>query len=137
MPLATNEDKSIEVKVIAGKCFDVESKVFTATPTLYWDVRMLKSTTFQESIPEGYNAFIYVLEGEIRTGKEQHKGSHGSCIVFKQDGDAIQVTSDGPARFVVLAGKPIGEPIVQHGPFVMNTREEIFKAFRDYQANKF
>lgn len=135
--MASNEDKSIEVKVIAGKCFDIESKVFTVTPTLFWDVRMLKSTTFQESIPEGYNAFIYVLEGTIHTGKDQHEGSHGSCIVFKQEGDAIQITSDGPARFAVLAGKPIGEPIVQHGPFVMNTREEIFQAFQDYQANKF
>ncbi|KAI0561522.1 pirin [Gracilaria domingensis] len=136
VPLAKNEDGSIEVKVIAGKCFDVESKVFTQTPTLYWDVRMLKGATFEEQIPEQYNAFIYVLEGKVTAGKKDVEGEHGACMVFGP-GEGVQIKSDDEARFVVLAGQPLDEPIVQHGPFVMNTKEQIMQAFRDYSAGKF
>lgn len=121
---------------MAGKCFDVESKVFTATPTLYWDVKLLDSATFEERIPTEYNAFIYVLEGTVHTGEKEAVGKHGSCIVYGP-GEGIKVTSHGKARFVVLAGKPLNEPVVQHGPFVMNSREEIMQAFQDYSDGKF
>ena len=133
-----NSDKTIKVKVIAGNCFGIESKVFTLTPTLFWDVNILQAATFQESIPVRYNAFVYILEGTIRTGENDSVvGTHGSCIVFKTEGHALKILSDNAARFVVLAGQPIGEPIIQHGPFVMNTREEIRQALADYQSNKF
>lgn len=136
VPVAKNSDGTIEVRVIAGKCFDVESKVFTVTPTLFWDVSMLKTATFEEQIPSNYNAFIYVLNGSIATGEADAHGKHGSCIVLGP-GDGIKVKSAGPARFVVLAGQPLNEPVVQHGPFVMNTRDQILQAFRDYEAGKF
>lgn len=136
MPLAKSDDGLIEVKVIAGKCLGVESRVFTVTPTLYWDVRMKGAGTFVERVPEEYNAFLYVLEGTVTAGRKEREGTHGTCMVFGA-GDSVCVTSKGRARFVVLAGKPLNEPVVQHGPFVMNTREQIMKAFRDYQEGKF
>lgn len=136
VPLAKSKDGRIEVKVIAGKCLGIESKVFTVTPTLFWDVRLLQKATFEEKIPVDYNAFMYVLNGTVHTGSKREAGKHGSCIVFGP-GESVRVSSEGNARFVILAGKPLNEPIVQHGPFVMNTREEIMQAFRDYSANKF
>lgn len=136
VPTAKNKDGTIEVKVIAGKCFGVESKVFTVTPTLYWDVRVLRAASFKEVIPVEYNAFMYVLEGTVRAGVKNELGKHGSCMVFGP-GESVEITADSKARFVVLAGKPLNEPVVQHGPFVMNTRDEIMQAFRDYSANTF
>lgn len=124
------------MKVIAGKCFGIESKVFTVTPTLFWDVHMLQKAIFEEKIPVDYNAFMYVLSGTIQTGSKREVGKHGSCVIFGP-GESVKVVSEGKARFVILAGKPLNEPTVQHGPFVMNTREEIMQAFRDYSANKF
>lgn len=136
MPLAKSDDGLIEAKVIAGKCLGVESNVFTQTPTLYWDVRTKGATTFTESISEHYNAFIYVLSGTIMTGKRDVEGTHGTCIVFGP-GESVKVKATGEARFVVLAGEPLNEPVVQQGPFVMNTREQIMEAFRDYSNGKF
>lgn len=136
VPLARSDDGLIEVNVIAGKCLGVESAVFTQTPTLYWDVKTEGATTFTEEVPEHYNAFMYVLSGTVMTGKEGVKGTHGTCVVFGP-GESVSVTSAGKARFVILAGEPLNEAVVQHGPFVMNTREEIMEAFRDYSDGKF
>lgn len=136
MPLASSDDGSVQVKVIAGKCLGVESNVFTVTPTLFWDVRMNATTTFSEQIPEEFNAFIYVLEGKVRVGEEGVEGTHATCLTLGP-GHSVSVMSEGKARFVVLAGLPLNEPVVQHGPFVMNTREQIKQAFRDYSAGKF
>lgn len=98
---------------------------------------MQKSTTFEERIPVEYNAFIYVIRGTIHVGEtKENVGTHGSCMVLGR-GDLVKVSSEGKARFVVLGGKPLNEPVVQHGPFVMNTREEIMQAFQDYSAGKF
>lgn len=139
VPLAKSKDGRVQVKVIAGKCLGIESRVFTQTPTLYWDITMDGQTTFEEKIPKDYNAFMYVLRGTVHVGDDNHVGTHGSCIVFAHGttGDSVKVASDDGARFVVLAGKPLNEPIVQHGPFVMNTREEIRQAFQDFSADKF
>lgn len=136
VPLAKSEDGLIEVKVIAGKCLGVESKVFTETPTLYWDVRTNGATTFSEVVPEEYNAFVYVLDGKVKSGKGNVEGTHGTCMLYGA-GQGVQVSTKGKARFVVLAGLPLNEPVVQHGPFVMNTRDQILQAFRDYSAGKF
>lgn len=137
VPLATSADGAVEVKVIAGKCLGVESRVFTATPTLYWDVHLRRAATFEEVMPADYNAFLYVLEGDVSAGDRDPKtGSHGACMVFGS-GESVKVSSQGTARFVVLAGRPLKEPVVQHGPFVMNTRKEIMEAFQDYSAGKF
>lgn len=137
IPLAKSPDGTVEVKVVAGKCFGIESDVFTETPTMFWDVRMLQATTLEEEIPKDYNAFIYVLDGTIHVGEsDSTTGTHGSCFLLGP-GESVKVISDGKARFVVIAGKPLNEPIVTHGPFVMNSREEIVQAFRDYTAGYF
>lgn len=136
IPLARSQDGKVEVKVIAGKCYGITSNVFTETPTLYWDVCTKMTATFEEVVPEEYNAFIYVLNGVVQAGKKDIVGTHGSCMVFGP-GETVKVKSDGPARFVVLAGKPLHEPVVQHGPFVMNSQEQIMQAIRDYSAGRF
>ena len=103
-----------------------------STDPTYLDVELPAGAAFSQPIPSDYNAFIYAYEGSVvvagRTLKTHSAG-------FLSAGDRIEATA-GPdgARFLVLAGRPLNEPIVQYGPFVMNTRAEIEQAIRDYQS---
>ena len=94
------------------------------------DVALQPGAAFHRVLPDGHTAFVYVYEGGLND-----LPAHGLAVLGR--GDEVQlVAGGGGARFILGAGKPIGEPIVQHGPFVMNTREEIEQAFRDYQSGK-
>jgi redox-sensitive bicupin YhaK (pirin superfamily) len=121
-------EKGGVVRVIAGEFGGVKAPVPpTPTDATYFDVHLPAGGTFTHPVKEGYNAFAYVYEGAL-DGVEPH-----AAAVFSTEGD-VQVKTSGGAKFLLLAGKPIGEPVVQYGPFVMNTREEIEQAIRDYQA---
>jgi len=125
--------------VIAGSALGVTSRVYTRTPTSYLHFMMQPHSTLRQPIDSGWNAFIYVLEGEARLGGDDEKltvGPHHT-VTLTADGDGIVVITKGSAcNFVVIAGKPIGEPVVQHGPFVMNSATEIRQAMVDYQSGK-
>ena len=117
-----------KVRVIAGEYQGTRAPVKPGfTDATYFDVHLPAGATFTHPVKDGYNAFAYVYEGELDGIPAR------SAAVFSASGE-VQVTSKTGARFLLLAGKPIGEPIVQYGPFVMNTREEIEQAIRDYQA---
>ena len=82
-----------------------------------------------------YNAFAYVYEGEVSVGAESV--GKGELIVLG-DGDGVTVTGkSGSSRLILVAGKPIGEPVARYGPFVMNTQAEIMQAVQDYQSGRF
>ena len=116
------------VRVIAGSYAGTSGPIKgTATDATYLDVHLPAGATFRHPVKDGYNAFVYVYEGAL-DGIAPH-----SAAVFSTEGDVQVKTTEG-ARFLLLAAKPIGEPVVQYGPFVMNTREEIEQAIRDYQA---
>lgn len=138
IPIAKSTDSKVSAKVIAGECFGVKSKIFSKTPTMYLDIQMQPSASVEKlDIPETYNAFIYVLDGTVSVSDHGDQGSHGSCIVLSSGNHVSLKAGSGGARFVLIGGEPLGEPVVQHGPFVMNTREEIMQAFRDYSDGKF
>jgi hypothetical protein len=87
-------------------------------------------------VPAGHNAFLYAYEGEARVGTEKKTVPHRAAGLLS-DGDSVRLEAGAQgARVLLLAGKPIGEPIVQYGPFVMNTREEIEQAIVDYQSGE-
>jgi len=120
--------KDGKARVIAGEFQGTKAPVSaTATDATYLDVHLPAGARFTAPVKDGYNAFVYVYEGELE-GIPGH-----SAAVFSTEGN-IEVKAIGPARFILLAGRPIGEPVVQYGPFVMNTREEVEQAIRDYQA---
>jgi len=109
-----------------------------STDPLYIDVELPAGATFAQPLPADHNAFIYVFEGSADVGPagaEKRLATHTAGILAA--GDRVDVTA-GPqgARLLLLAGRPLGEPVVQHGPFVMNTREEIEQAIRDYQSGE-
>ena len=133
VPLAKSPSGGVSVKVIAGNSYGVDSKVHTYSPILYLDVQMEKNETFVQEVKAGWTAFAYTLSGTAFFGSEEKKAPEHTTLVLSSSGDQLRVeTRDSTAHFVVIAGEPIGEPIVQHGPFVMNTREEIQTAFMDF-----
>jgi quercetin 2,3-dioxygenase len=116
------------VRVIAGSHGGVTGPIASsATNATYLDVHLPAGATFGQPVKDGHNAFVYVYEGALE-GIEPH-----AAAVFSTEGDVEVKTRDG-ARFLLLAARPLGEPVVQYGPFVMNTREEIEQAIRDYQS---
>lgn len=123
------------VKVIAGRFNDTNGAVRGGTTDPhYWDVHLEPDAAFEAALPADYNAFLYVYEGEALVGAEKKALPHRAAGLLSSGDRLSMVAGDKGARVLVLAGKPIGEPIVQYGPFVMNTREEIEQAIADYQA---
>jgi len=125
-----------EVKVIAGSFGGTQGPVRGgSTDPQYWDVHLEPGAAFEASLPSAHNAFLYAYEGEATVeGKDlPHRAagllSGGEKVCFMAGAQG--------ARVLVLAGKPLREPVVQYGPFVMNTREEIEQAIADYQAGAF
>jgi hypothetical protein len=136
-----NLDNGGQVRVIAGTLAQQSGNTTGAvsgltTDPLYLDVRLPAGGIFETAITPGYNAFLYLYEGDASVGGDGQALKHRSAGLLS-DGDSVRVQAgDAEARFLLLAGKPLGEPIVQYGPFVMNTREEIEQAVRDYQSGK-
>jgi redox-sensitive bicupin YhaK (pirin superfamily) len=121
-----------KVRVIAGTYAGAAAPVSaTATDATYLDVHLPAGAPFTHSVKDGYSAFAYVYEGALE-GIEPH-----AAAVFSTEGDVSVRAGAQGARFLLLAARPIGEPVVQYGPFVMNTREEIEQAIRDYQNGTF
>ncbi|KAF9385162.1 hypothetical protein CPB97_005080 [Podila verticillata] len=133
-----NPQDGVVVKVIAGESHGVKSQVYTRTPTMYLDYKVDKNKTVEQSIPASYTGFIYMLKGTAFIGDEEFEGQAHHTLTFSEDGtDTIKIrTKDEDAHFVIIAGEPLHEPIVQHGPFVMNTKEEIYSTVRDYHDGK-
>ncbi|HEX7031134.1 MAG TPA: pirin family protein [Gammaproteobacteria bacterium] len=128
------------VRVIAGAFNGIDGAVHGAsTAPLYLDVRLEPGRNFELALDDGRNAFAYVFEGELRNpaGNGHPALSEGMLGVFgKGEGVRLEAGAAG-ASFLLLAAKPLREPVVQYGPFVMNTREEIEQAMRDYQSGSF
>ena len=133
----------VRVKVIAGTLEAGGSPVAGpirggATDPMILDVALPAGARFAHPIAAGRNAFLYVFEGSVAVGAGGAAvalGTHRSG--FLSDGDDVEITGGAEGgRALLLAGRPLREPVIQYGPFVMNTREEIEQAIRDYQSGE-
>jgi redox-sensitive bicupin YhaK (pirin superfamily) len=127
------------VKLIAGELRDGERLVAgpiagLSTEPLYMDVAIPAGARFVQALPPDHSAFVYVFEGRVTIGGMAVDKGHGAVLV---DGDACLVDgAEGGGRLLLLAGRPLREPVVQYGPFVMNTAAEIQRALLDYQSGR-
>lgn len=114
-------EPGVDIKVIAGESYGVKSPVMTRTPTMFIDVKLKKGKTMEQTIPKEYAGFIYTLSGTALFGADKHKSdAHHTLVLSENGGTYIPVESlSDDCHFVIIAGQPIREPIVQYGPFVM------------------
>ncbi|MCL5732959.1 MAG: pirin family protein, partial [Candidatus Thermoplasmatota archaeon] len=134
------DDSGNRIRIVAGKYLRDQGYLMgrPEIDPVYLEVKMPPESEFRYTVENGHNSIINTLSGDIRTGRESTVIHPRSAVVFSQENDTITVkTGDRPARFILLAGKPIREPIFWYGPMVMNTREEINQALQDLQNNTF
>jgi hypothetical protein len=120
------------IKIVAGAHEGTSGPVQGGTTQpLYWDVQLNSGKSFSANIPETHSVYIYPFEGSVEIADRVLNTHQGGVL---GSGDSIEIRAGtGGARFLVLAAKPLREPVVQHGPFVMNTRAEIEQAIHDYR----
>ncbi|GJC94237.1 pirin [Colletotrichum higginsianum] len=145
IPHARLDDGRVNIKVISGKAGGVDSvKDLAYTPVWYLDVEIKPGGSITQPLPQGWNAFAYVFEGSAVFGA---KGSGGrssadtfDAVIFEREGDVVDIevpaSAVGGARLVLIAGQVLDQPIAQHGPFVMTSREEVQQAVEDFYMHK-
>ncbi|GBL36119.1 putative quercetin 2,3-dioxygenase PA2418 [Filimonas sp.] len=128
-------NQSGEVHVIAGSFDQIQGSASTFTEMNVFDIHLNEDGEMSVDIPAGHNTSLLVVEGQIVVNGQQ-AGLH-DFILFKNEGETIQMKSSAPSILLLLSGVPINEPIAQYGPFVMNTPQEIEVAFQEFQSGKF
>ena len=117
-------------RIISGKFLGITGPGQPHTGVLYYDIDLDLSARFTMPIDNGWNAFIYIYEGSVRLDREINQGH---LIVLDQKGKLDLTAGKEGAKFIVVAGEPLNEPVARGGPFVMNSKGEVLKAFEDYQ----
>jgi redox-sensitive bicupin YhaK (pirin superfamily) len=137
IPAVRSGDGRAEVRIVAGEALGVHAGTRTHTPILYLHVSLAPGGRIEQPVPRGWNVLVYVFGGRARIGRDLRVVPDGDLAVLAKDGDALVLESDGGrAELLVLAGEPLGEPVLQYGPFVMSTEEEILQAIEDYRAGR-
>lgn len=136
LPRFTTDD-GVEVTVIAGESHGVSGAVTRAvTAPLYLDLHLPAGTSFSQPLPAGHNAFVYVYRGQVRLGEVEVPVRNMAILANAADRDGVRIDAAEEARVLLIAGRPLGEPIAQYGPFVMNSEAEIYQAIQDFRAGK-
>ncbi len=139
IPTAMTADGLAQVRVIAGEALGVHAVIDTHIPIVYHDWTLKPGANVKIKLETDLNAGLYVFSGTARLGPDFVQVTDGQFAMLNE-GSFIQVTvptnEPGDVRFLMLAGKPIGEPVARYGPFVMNTQEELKQAFADYQSGR-
>jgi redox-sensitive bicupin YhaK (pirin superfamily) len=124
------------VRVIAGDYASTKGPARTFTPINLWDMKLKAEADLTLDLPEGHTAMLVVLDGQLSIDGEP-AASDAQMLLLSREGTEIDLHADAETSFLVLTGEPIDEPIAGHGPFVMNTREEIVQAFEDFNNGLF
>jgi redox-sensitive bicupin YhaK (pirin superfamily) len=140
-----NPSRGVEIKVIAGAAAGVHGPISQpATDPTYLDLSLEPGAEWVQPLKADHAAFLYVFEGAVKVGV----GAAASVVGAQQlavltEGEEVRITGasagagDKTARAILVAGRPLREPVAKYGPFVMNTREELQQAFQDYQSGRF
>jgi quercetin 2,3-dioxygenase len=135
IPTVSLSDGRGSVRVIAGEFADVKGPARTFTPIHVWDLRLASDAVTELSVPDGFTTALVVLKGALRVnGSEAILAAEVG--LFDRAGESIRIDGGGGATALLLCGRPIDEPIVGRGPFVMNSADEIRQAVIDYQSGR-
>ena len=127
------------VRVIAGKSHDVAGAIERqVTEPLYLDIHLQAGQSFTQPLPAAHNAFVCVYRGEVSVEGTQIGERKMAILDNDENSDGVTLSAgQAPARALLIAGKPLNEPIAQYGPFVMNTQQQIHEAVNDFQNGRF
>lgn len=141
IPVAQLDEGRVTVKVISGQSHGIDSvRDLAYTPVWLLDVTIRPGGRISQPLPKGWNTFAYTLEGDAVFGSSdstQHvKQFHN--VVFEQEGDFVEASvpdnAEAGARFIIVSGQPLDQKVVQYGPFVLNSQEEVYQAMVDFQS---
>jgi len=136
----TADEGRVKVKVISGTSYGVESKLkdVSYTPVWYLDFTVQPGGRVLQALPEGWNAFAYIMSGSLVTQSQTVEKHY--IVTMEKEGDSFEASVRDDARqetqFVLIAGQPLDQPVVQHGPFVMTSQEDIRQAVMDFVSHK-
>ncbi|GGD38783.1 pirin family protein [Pseudoxanthomonas indica] len=139
LPVATPA-KGVSVKVIAGRVGDTVGPISQpATDPVYLDIALEPGQAWDYTLPDGHNAFAYVFEGALSLGEgDEARALESQEMAVLGGGNQVVLRAGSqPTRVILVAGRPLREPVVRHGPFVMNSKQEIMQAFVDFQEGRF
>jgi quercetin 2,3-dioxygenase len=128
-------EERVTVEVIAGEYMGQKGPASTFSPVNLYNIRLQPNAKFTLDLPEDFNSGLLVVEGSVQVNDEKVDTHHFALL--KNDGTSVDICSEEDALLLVLSGQPLKEPIVAHGPFVMNTREQIAQAIKDFHDGKF
>jgi redox-sensitive bicupin YhaK (pirin superfamily) len=130
--------EGVQVQVIAGSSHGVQGAVQRdGTEPVYLDIAIPAGAVFEQQLPAGHNAFIYVFRGEVVVEGKAVPSTKMAILTNPEGSDGVRIHASQDARVLLIAGRPLGEPIAQYGPFVMNTQAELQQAVEDFRAGKF
>jgi len=136
IPSVTLSNNSGELRVIAGEFASLKGPATTFSPLNVWDVHLNEGGLCNVALPEGWTAAVIVLKGEIEINGQHLVGGSQMALLDREGSDlCMKATQDSVA--LLLSGEPLNEPVVGHGPFVMNSTQEINQAFSDFKSGKF
>jgi redox-sensitive bicupin YhaK (pirin superfamily) len=136
IPVVPLPDAAGSVRVIAGKYEGQAGPASTFTPMHVWDLSLAAGGTARFNLPEGWTALLAVMHGTVQVNGEQ-LAREAQLVVLDREGQTLDLEANGAARVLMLSGEPLDEPVVGHGPFVMNSEQEIAQAIADFNAGRF
>jgi len=131
--LANNEG---EIEVVAGEYNGLKGAASTFSPVNMYNVRLKKGAKIELTFPENFTTAMLMVEGDSKVN-EDTSAPQDHFVMFNNDGTNFSIEALNDTLILVLSGEPINEPIAAHGPFVMNTQEELIEAFQDFNTGKF
>ncbi len=140
IPIARNAAGDVEVKVISGEALGVRGPIQSENSIVYLHFTIQPGGGHAQPIPAGYTAIVYLIEGEGIFDSKTGAVKARKVISFANGGDSVLLSnpagSGAALNLLLLAGKPLDEPVARYGPFVMNTRDELYQAFEDYRSGR-
>jgi redox-sensitive bicupin YhaK (pirin superfamily) len=129
--------EGVAVTVIAGASHGVQGAVIREiTQPIYLDVHMPMGSRFEQALPAGHNVFVYIYRGQVSIAGQAVPAQRMAILANASQADGVVIEASADAKLILVAGQPLKEPIVQYGPFVMNTKEEIYQALADFRDGR-